>query len=167
MVKAPADRLMDMCQSHADELAELWYKAFSTKPKTTSYKLMSKDGAKRHAITFYKHLGEMYFAEDCYKAVEHILDVDGFVEDFFLRGIPIEEVLYTIVLLRRHIWTFADSQALYNSVIIDMYCALESVNRVTLIFDYATYIVAKKYKNFAGKSLPAHPHINTFFPDLP
>jgi hypothetical protein len=167
MVKAPADRLMDMCKLHADELAELWYNAFSTNPKTPSYKSISKDGAKRHAATFYKHLGEMYFSEDCYKAVEHILDVDGFVEDFFLRGIPIEEMLYTIVLLRRHIWTFADAQALYNTVILDMYCALESVNRVTLIFDYATYIVAKKYNNFTGKNQPVHQHIKTIFPNMP
>jgi hypothetical protein len=167
MVKAPADRLMDMCKGHAVEIAELWYKALSTNPKTSSYKLMSKEGAMRHASTFYNNLGEMYFAEDCYKAVEHTLDVDGFVEDFFIRGIPIEEVIYTIVLLRRNIWTFADAQALYDAVIVDMYCALESVNRVILIFDYATYIVAGKYKNFAVKGRPVQHHINTIFPDMP
>jgi hypothetical protein len=167
MVKAPADRLMEMSKGHADELAELWYKAFSSNPRTGSYRLISKEGALRHAVTFYTRLEEMYFAEDCYKAVEHVLDVDGFVEDFFTRGIPLEEVIYAVILLRRHIWTFADAQALYDPVVIDMFCALESVNRVTLIFDYATYIVAKKYKAFAGKTKHIETPVNPFFPNLP
>jgi hypothetical protein len=167
MAKAPADRLMGMCKGHAEEIAELWYKAFSTNPKTTSYKLISKEGAIRHAINFYQNLGEMYFAEDCYKAVEHFLDVDGFVEDFAFRGFSIEETIYTLILIRRHIWLFADAQALYDSVTVDMFFALESVNRITLIFDYAIYTVAKKYKEFAGKNRPALHPVNTYFPGMP
>jgi hypothetical protein len=167
MAKAPADRLMGMCKGHADEIAELWYKAFSSNPKISSYKLISKEGAFRHAVSFYKNLGEMYFAEDCYKAVEHFLDVDGFVEDFAFRGFSIEETIYTLILIRRHIWLFADTQALYDPITVDMYFAMESVNRITLIFDYAIYIVAKKYKEFAGKSRPALHPINTYYPNLP
>jgi hypothetical protein len=167
MAQASADRLMDMCRTHAETIAVLWYKAFSTNAKTKASNLMSKEGAMRHAITFYKQLKEMYFAEDCFKAVERVMDIDGFVEDFFIRGIPIEELLYAIVMLRRHIWTFADEQALYNPDIVDMYSALDSINRVILIFDYASYIVARKYREFAGKTRPIQHHINPFFPNLP
>jgi hypothetical protein len=149
MERAPADRLMNMCEKHAGEISELWYKAISSNARTPSFKLMSKEGALRHASAFYSHLGEMYFAKDCFVAVRHILDVDGFVEDFFTRGIPLEEVLYTLIVLRRHIWTFADSQALYNPIIVDMYSAVESLNRIILIFDYAAYIVAKRYGELA------------------
>jgi hypothetical protein len=167
MAKAHADRLMDMCRNHADEIAEVWYKALSSNSKTTSFRLMPKEGAVRHAMAFYKNLEELYFAEDCFKAVEHTLDVDGFAEDYFMRGIPIEEALYTLVLLRRHIWSFADGQALYDPVLLDLASAVESVNRIVLIFDYADYIVAKKYREFGGKNRTPQTHVHTIFPNLP
>jgi hypothetical protein len=154
MERAPADRLMAMCQKHSPEISALWYKAVIANPKTPSLKLMSKDGALRHASAFYKQLGEMYFSEDCFAAVRHVLDVDGFVEDFFTRGIPLEEVLYTLIMLRRHIWTFADAEAIYSPIIIDMYSAVESLNRIILIFDYASYITAKRYRELSQSCKP-------------
>jgi hypothetical protein len=167
MVKSPVDRLMDMCANHSDRIAELWYKALSANPKTASYKLMSKEGALRHAATFYKNLGKMYFSDDCFKTVEKVLDMDGFVEDYFTRGIPIEEALYILILLRRHIWTFADEEAIYAPILTDMFNAVESVNRILLVFDYASFIVARKYREFSAKTRTPQHHVNTIFPDLP
>jgi len=151
MQKAMKDRLMDMCDRNAEQMAELWYKALSTNPKTTTCHLMSREGCLRHATEFYKNLDKMFFAEDCYQAVAHILDIDGFAEDFYSRRIPLEEVIYALILLRRYIWVFAESQAVYNYETTDMYDALNSINRILLIFDYAAYIVTRKYQEFTGK----------------
>jgi hypothetical protein len=93
----------------------------------------------------------MYFADNCFETVEHTLDVSGFAEDFFARGIPLEEVLYAVVLLRRHLWLYADSQAVFSSSVMDMYNALDSINRVTLVFDYVLFVTARKYGEMAAK----------------
>jgi hypothetical protein len=150
MAKVLTDRLMDMSQRHAEEMAEIWYKSLSTNQRTKSFLAMPKAACMRHAVTIYKSLADMYFAEDCFKAVENILDVSGFAEDFYARGIPLEEVFYALVLLRRHIWLFAESEAIFNDT--DMYNALDGINRVLLVFDYAGYIVARKYREFAARA---------------
>jgi hypothetical protein len=149
--RALADRLMDMCAREAGQIAELWYKSLSSNPRTRSYRSMPKEGCLRHAVSIYRNLGQMYFADDCYKAVDHTMDVYGFAEDNFARGIPLTEVIYSLILLRRHIWLYAESQALYSTS-SDMVQAVDSINRVLLIFDYATYNVSWKYKEILGRT---------------
>lgn len=152
MQSAAIDRLMDMCQRHAEPIAELWYKALCENSRTAACNSMPKESALRHGIAIYKNLEEMYFAENCFKAVEHVLDVDGFAEDFYARGIPLEEVIYALVLLRRHIWIYAEKEAIFQLDINDMYEAVGGINRILLIFDYANYIVARKYREIAAKT---------------
>jgi hypothetical protein len=153
MQKAMVDRLIDCTERNAEQIAEQWYKTLTTNPRTASFTCMTKDGCLRHAVTIYKNLAQMYFAENCYHAVEKFLDVHGFVEDYFARSIPLEEVIYALVLLRRQVWINADLQAIWNPVLIDMYQAVESNNRVLLIFDYATFIAARKYRELADKAV--------------
>jgi hypothetical protein len=153
MRAAIIDKLMDFCEQNAAQIAEQWYKSLSTNPRTTNCLKLSKDGCIRHAMNIYRNMKEMFFAKDCYKAVEHILDVGGFVEDFFARGIPPEEVVYALILMRRHIWLYADSQALFNLDTNDMYNAVACTTRVLLVFDYATYLVVKKYPVLAANKI--------------
>jgi hypothetical protein len=152
MQKAIVDKLMDFCELHAEQIAEQWYKALSTNPRTVTCRKLSREGCLRHAMYIYQNIEQMFFADDCYKAVEHVLDVGGFVEDFYARGIPLEELVYTLILLRRHIWLYADSQALFNLDVSDMYNAVNSTTRILLVFDYATYIAARKYRELAARA---------------
>jgi len=152
MQKAIIDKLMDFCQFNGEQIAELWYKALSTNPKTASFHKMSKEGCIRHALTMYKNMEHMFFSEDCNKAVEHVLDVGSFVEDFYARGIPVEEVVYALILMRRHIWLYADIQALFDLNVNDMYNAVNSINRILLVFDYATYVTTRKYRELTIKT---------------
>jgi hypothetical protein len=152
MLKSAVDRLMDMCDRHAAQMAEEWHKSLVTNSRTPTCKSMSKDGSMRHAIALYKNMGQMYFGDDCYKSVEDILDTDGFVEDFYARNIPLEEVLYALVLLRRHIWLYADREAVFRTDnLFDLNAAVESINRILLVFDYASYIAAHRYREIARK----------------
>jgi hypothetical protein len=151
MQKAIVDKLMDFCELHGEKIAEHWYKALSTNPRTFAFRKLPKDACLRHVMTIYTNMEHMFFAEDCYKAVEHVLDVGGFVEDFFARGIPIEEVIYALILARRHIWLYADAQALFDLNMTDMYNYVNSTNRILLVFDYATYITTRKYREMEAR----------------
>ncbi len=99
----------------------------------------------RHAEFICKGQGNIYFAEKPEAAVAHMLDVDGLVEDYYARNIPLEQVVYSIILLRRHLWVYAEFQSLYNGV-DDMMQMVESINRVLLVFDYIIFIVVGKYR---------------------
>jgi hypothetical protein len=152
MQKPLIDKLMDVSERHAEKMADLWYKSVCTNARTSSILVMPREGCLRLAASIYKSLSDMYFADNCYETVEHTLDVCGFAEDFFARNIPLEEVLYAMILLRRQIWLYADSQAVFSSSVMDMYNALDCINRVLLVFDYASYIVVSKYRHMANRA---------------
>jgi hypothetical protein len=151
MPQAATDRLMNMCQQHAEEIAELWYKALSENERTAAFNTVPKEAAIRHAVTIYKNMGRMYFAKDASKEVEHILNVEGIIEDHYARGIPLEQILYSLILLRRFIWIKAEDEALFELALNDMYEAVHAINRILLIFDYISYITARRYRELASK----------------
>jgi hypothetical protein len=150
--KSMVDKLMDMCDRHAPNIAELWYKSLSTNPRTTSCLVVPKEVCIRHAKEIYKSIADMYFADDCFRAVEQMLDISGFVDTFYARGVPLEQVQYALILLRRHIWLYADAQLIFNPSVVDMTLALDSINRILLVFDYASYYLARTYRELAVTS---------------
>ncbi len=151
MPQAATDRLMNMCHSHAADIAELWYKALSEGSRTSAFRAVPKETAIRHAVSIYKNMGRMYFAKDASQEVEHILNIEGIVEDYYARGIPPEQILYSLVLLRRYIWIKAEDEALFELALNDMYEAVHAINRILLIFDYLNYITARKYRELASQ----------------
>lgn len=149
MQRAMVDRLIDFTERNADLIAEQWYKAISLHDRTKSLHSLPKETCIRHAVSFCKNLHQMYFSENCFEAVAHFMDVQGIVEIFFAKSVPLEDVVYSFILLRRHIWLHADLQALWSPSLIDMYQAVESNNRIILIFDYAIYLSIQKYHQMA------------------
>jgi hypothetical protein len=145
MGSATADRLMQFCTKNSNQIAEQWYKALSTNIRTQSYHLMQKETCIRHAEFIYKNLEKIYFAEKPESVLAHLLDIDGFVEDHYARNIPLEQVIYAIILLRRHLWLYADSQAIYDGA-DELMQMVENLNRVLLVFDYLIFLVATKYR---------------------
>jgi len=150
MRAALADRLMKLCESNAEAIAGQWHKAISNNHRTKAYSAMPKEGCIRHASFIYKNLHRMYFADDCEKAVSELMDVDGFFQDNFARNIPLEQLIYALIMMRRNVWLHAESEGLYGDA-SDMLMALESINRVLLIFDYAIYQAGLKYKELEGR----------------
>jgi hypothetical protein len=150
-----ADRLINLCVRNAEQIAEHWYQALTVNSRTQSYNSVAKATCLRLANSMYKNLGNMYFAENTFQAVEQNLDMAGFAEDQFARSIPLEEVIYALILMRREIWFHSEQQSLFN-IPEDMYELVVSVNRVLLLFDYTTYIVATKYRDMSGKVGKAH-----------
>jgi hypothetical protein len=151
MKTALADRLMQFCANYSSQIAEQWYKALSNNTRTQAYSSMHKESCLRHAEFIYKNLGNFYFSEKPESVLAHMLDIDGFVEDHYARNIPLEQVIYAIILLRRHLWIYAESQALYNGE-DDMMQMVENLNRVLLVFDYLIFIAASKYRSISMHS---------------
>jgi hypothetical protein len=165
--KAFTDRLFEASTHHADLIAEKWYNSLMENPRTTSYKLIPRETCLKNTIYLLKHIEQVYFAENTYQALYHYLDINGFAEDHFARGIPLEEIIYALVLLRRQIFFYSDQQSLANTA-EDLRQLVDCVNRIILIFDYITQIVASKYQTLpAQTSKSQHSKVaESFFPDL-
>jgi hypothetical protein len=56
----------------------------------------------------------------------------------------LHEATYALIMMRRHLWLYADMQAIYQTG-FDFIQGIENINRTILIFDYATHLVSKKY----------------------
>ena len=138
-----ADRLLDLCQNNAQQLAELWYADVCSSPRTPSYRALPAHRAILQATAIYRNLKDLYFAETPYQAIFDFLKRKHYAEALHEDGIPIHEALYSLVLMRRHIWLFSDLHAVYSDTAMEMHQALQSVNRVVLLFDYIIFILAQ------------------------
>jgi hypothetical protein len=146
MSRTFADRLLDLCESHAEEIAKRWYKDVSTSPRTPSYHLLSEQECLRRTVDLYGSLKQMYFAKDPYEEVLQSIDRKRYIEFLTNANIPLHEAVYAIIMMRRHIWLYADLQALFGVTAIDLYQAIQSINRTLLIFDYIIFIVTEQYQ---------------------
>ena len=142
--KALSDRLMDLYSLNAEHIAEQWHRALIKSPRTPSFSCNPKESCLRHATFLYKKLGRMYFTDKPYQEVMSVLDASGYAEELYGRGIPLAEAVYALILMRRHVWLYAETSSLYNTA-SDMYLVMQSTNRILLLFDYAVYIVIEKY----------------------
>ena len=113
------------------------------------------DGAASENADMAKHVSEtpatqmlkankVVFTEHPYEETEKLLETTSFIQDAYSQGIPVTETVYALILMRRHIWLYADLQSLFYSE-GDIYQAVISINRVLVVFDYAIFILASKY----------------------
>ncbi len=143
MYKVFADKLLDFAERHAEEIARQWCKSIRTSPRTPSYHSIPEEECFPQAALFYRNLRRLYFTEEPYQEASDYFT--QYAEARNAEGIPLHEAIYALIMMRRHIWVFAEFQALFISA-ADLYQAVESINRVVLIFDYAVYIVSRKYQ---------------------
>jgi hypothetical protein len=143
--KAYADRLLDLSYTKADVIAENWAKAIITNSHTPSYHSIPVKELVERAIPFYKNIRSLYFAENTYAETLKFMETVDYTSYHRSRGIPLHEAIYGLILMRRHIWLYADMQAVFYSE-GDIYQSVISVNRALVIYDYAIIILAAAYE---------------------
>jgi len=148
-MKAFADKLIEVLEKHTKEIAEQWSKAVSTNPRTPAYHSLHPDQYQPHALFFYKNIRKLYYKDE--GRDEETKYFRNLAEDMYKVGVPLNEVIYALMLMRRHIWLYADFNALFVTT-LDMHQAVESINRTILIFDHVIHNVAKRYDELAKKA---------------
>jgi hypothetical protein len=149
-MRAFADKLIEVLENNTKEISEQWSKAVSTNPRTPSYHSLNPDQYIPHALFFYGNIRKLYHGEK--SRTEETKYFLNFAESMYKAGVPLDEVIYALMLMRRQIWLFADFNALFITT-LDMHQAVESINRTILIFDHVIHNVAKRYSELikAGK----------------
>lgn len=143
-------KLLDLMANKSEAIARNWARAVIQNTKTPFYRYFNEDYLIPQAAEFYRKLSGVYTLRDPYPAIHDFMF--PFAEKRFLEGVPLPETLYAITLMRRHIWLYAEFQAIFITI-TEQHQALESQTRTTLIFDYIAYAVTEKYISLMEASM--------------
>ncbi len=141
-MKAFTAKLVDLTQKNAEEIARQWAKDVKTNAKTRSYHGAPEDKIIRQARDFYNNFQMMFFNESPYEQAKELFE--KYAEERVREGIPLHEALYALILMRRHMWLYAEFQSLFN-VEVEHKQAVESLSRTILMFDYIMYVVSRQF----------------------
>lgn len=135
-------KLLDLMAGKSESMAKQWAKDVIKNPKTPYYHKSDEDIIIPQAADFYQKLSRVYTDKDPFTAIQDFMG--KYAEARFKEKVPLHEALYAIVLMRRHIWLYAEFQAIFVSI-IEQHQALDSQLRTILMFDYITYVFTQKY----------------------
>ena len=142
-MQAFTTRLIEVTELHAKTIAKQWYNDVRKNPRTPSYHNITEDRAIPQAIEFYSHFREVFMSDKPSEAAKRFFS--KYAEDRYREGIPLHEAIYSLVMMRRHMWLYAEFQAVWTSA-VDYQQASAGLNRTILMFDYATYVITEKYQ---------------------
>jgi hypothetical protein len=139
-----AKKLIDVTEHNADKIARQWFGDVRKNPKTPSYHDLSEEKAIPMAVEFYQRFRRLFDAEKPFEEAKRIFVL--YADECYTNEFPLQEAIYALTLMRRHMWLFADFQALFTTA-IEQRQAIESLNRTILLFDYAIYVITQRYQD--------------------
>ncbi len=142
-MQAVATKLIDVTETNAEKIARQWFADVRKNPKTPSYHTLAEDRAIPQAVDFYTKFRAVFAAKSPFEEARRVYA--KYADESYRIGIPLHEAIYALTLMRRHIWLYAEFQALFISA-VEQQQAVESLNRTILLFDYATYVITERYQ---------------------
>lgn len=149
-MRSHATKLIELTEKNAEAIAQQWYNNVKMNPKTPAYHSMPENKALRQAITFYSNFHSLFFTDNPFEEANTLFC--KFAEERYQERIPLPQVIYALILMRRHLWLFAEYQATFITP-VEMQQAAESLSRTILMFDYAMYVVIMKYDELLRKEM--------------
>ncbi|HPD56394.1 MAG TPA: hypothetical protein P5294_09735 [Smithellaceae bacterium] len=147
-MKTYAIKYVELGERHAEKMAKRWALDVQNNIHTKKYKELPEDEIIRQSLKFYQHFSKMFLDE---KIKENTLEYfRAYAQESFAMDIPMNQAVYALILLRRHIWLYAEFQVVF-SMGIEQRQALDTLNRTILLFDHATYEVTKEYQRLMKK----------------
>ena len=135
-------KLLDITEQNAEEIASRWADEVQKNKRTTHYQSIPKEKLIVYAVDFYMNLWKLLVPDD---RIE-------FTQEYFKKyakkcheiGLPLQEAIYGLVLMRRHMWLYADFQAIFIDA-LEHNQAIDSIMRIMLMMDYAVYEITQFY----------------------
>src|SRR4030065_1734437 len=143
MQSSYATKLIDLIESKAEKIAKQWAADVMKHNRTPSYHSLRKDLVIEQGVNFYRLFRQMSLAEIPYEEAKNFSW--RYAEEFYQQKIPLHEALYALILMRRHLWLYAEFQGTFVTA-LEKQQAVESLNRTILMFEYVSYQVTEKYQ---------------------
>jgi hypothetical protein len=149
-MRSHATKLIELTEKNSEVIAQQWYNNVKMNPKTPAYHSMPESKAIRQATTFYSNFHKLFFTDNPFEEANALFSRFG--EERYQEHLPLPQVIYALILMRRHLWLFAEYQATFITP-VEMQQAAESLSRTILMFDYAMYVVIMKYDELIRKEM--------------
>ena len=141
-----SQRLVEMIETHAEELTKRWLKEVRQSEATAGYHSLPEDTLCKRAFDVYAHLGR-WVGEGRPEEVERTFTALG--RERFHEGLRLSEVIEALAMTKYQLWAYIRDNGLFNSA-LELYQALELYNRVALFFDRAAYYAIVGYERASG-----------------
>jgi len=142
-MKTYAATYVELADRHAEDMAKRWAADVQNNARTPTYKELNEQKIQNQCVWFYRNFSKMFTGEKVAADVEDYFR--NYAAESHALGIPMAEAIYALILMRRHIWLYAEFQLVFGFG-IDQQQALDTLNRTILLFDYATYSVTREYQ---------------------
>ncbi len=137
-------KLLDVLEANIDEIAGQWAADVKKNKRTPHYQDIPTERLVLQAIKFYSQLRNMLIAPNRYeKAQEFFMH---YARTCYESGVPLHESIYALNMMRRHMWLYAEFQAIFINA-IEHHQAIDSVMRIMLLIDYAVYEITQYYQD--------------------
>jgi hypothetical protein len=137
-------KLLDVLEANIDEIAGQWAADVKKNKRTPHYQDIPTERLVLQAIKFYSQLRNMLIAPNRYeKAQEFFMH---YARTCYESGVPLHESIYALNVMRRHMWLYAEFQAIFINA-IEHHQAIDSVMRIMLLIDYAVYEITQYYQD--------------------
>jgi hypothetical protein len=144
-MQAYAAKLIDLIELKAENISKQWATDVMKHARTPSYRSLPLDRVIERGVNFYMLFRKMSLATVPFEAAKTFSW--KYAEQCHGEKIPLEEAVYALILLRRHLWLYAEFQGTFVTA-LQMQQAVESLNRTITMFDYVAYQVIEKYQEF-------------------
>ncbi|MEN6468350.1 MAG: hypothetical protein ABFD45_05310 [Smithella sp.] len=139
-----SNKLLDVLEANIDEIAGHWAADVRKNKRTPHYQDIPDEKLVLQAIKFYSQLRNMLGAPNRYdRAQEFFMH---YARTCYEMGAPLHEAVYALNMMRRHMWLYAEFQAIFINA-IEHNQAIDSVMRVMLLIDYAVYEITQYYQD--------------------
>ena len=137
--------LTRLIEIHSDELYDRWLKEVQENQDTPSFHNYPRLQMLGHIRAIYRNVQEMIDVDNR-EHLERVYTMLG--ADRFRQGFQLSEVLKTLILARRVLWTYVENHGFYNA--LEMHQAMNFRHKILQFFDRAIFFVAKGYEREAS-----------------
>ena len=135
-------KLLDVTEQNAEEIAGYWAIDVQKNKRTTHYQNIKKEKLIIYAVDFYRNLRKLLVSDN---RIEITLEYfKKYAKKCHQIGLPLQEAIYGLILMRRHMWLYADFQAIFIDA-LEHNQAIDSIMRIMLMMDYAVYEITQYY----------------------
>jgi hypothetical protein len=135
-------KLLDVTEQNAEEIAEHWAMEVQKNKRTTHYQNIKKEKLIIYAVDFYGNLRKLLASDNRVEITQEYFK--KYAEKCHEIGLPLQEAIYGLILMRRHMWLYADFQAIFIDA-LEHNQAIDSIMRIMLMMDYAVYEITQYY----------------------
>jgi hypothetical protein len=135
-------KLLDVAEQNAEEIAEHWAIEVQKNKRTTHYQNIKKEKLKVYAVDFYRNLRSLLVPDNRIENTQKYFQ--KYAKKCHELGLPLQEAIYGLTMMRRHMWLYADFQAIFIDA-LEHNQAIDGIMRIMLMMDYAVYEITQYY----------------------